>query len=68
MTPEEKAALEAKAGRAGQISTAEFVRRAVAAYDGETERDAAELRAVAGELGDHTYKDVARNRPCRPEA
>jgi hypothetical protein len=50
MTPEEKAALDSKAARAGQISTAEFVRRAVAAYDGESERDAAELRALLATL------------------
>jgi hypothetical protein len=50
MTPEEKAALDSKAAQAGRISTAEFVRRAVAAYDGETERDAAELRALLASL------------------
>ena len=46
MTPAEKAALDAKAERAGRISSAELVRRAVDAYDLADQREAEELRAV----------------------
>lgn len=47
MSPQEKAALEAKAERAGRISAGELVRRAVDAYDISEDREAAEeLRAV----------------------
>ena len=46
MTPDEKAALEAKAERSGRISAAELVRRAVAAYDLGDRREAEELRAL----------------------
>ena len=46
MSPQEKAALEAKARRAGRISAGELVRRAVAAYDDRTLTEAEELRTV----------------------
>ena len=46
MSPEEKAALDAKAARAGPVSAGELVRRAVAAYDDETLREAEELRLL----------------------
>lgn len=46
MSPEEKAALEAKAMRAGPVSAGELVRRAVEAYDEDTAREAEELRAL----------------------
>jgi hypothetical protein len=47
VTPEEKAALEAKAA-ALNLSTSEMVRRAVASYDPEL--DESELQALADEL------------------
>ena len=47
VTPEEKAAIEARAA-ALEISTSEMVRRAVASYDPEL--DAPELQALADEL------------------
>ncbi len=50
MSPEEKAALEAKAAQAGPISTAELVRRAVDAYDLADRGEAAELRRVLAVL------------------
>jgi hypothetical protein len=46
MSPQEKAALEAKARRAGKISAGELVRRAVAAYDDLALTEAEELRTV----------------------
>lgn len=46
MSPEEKAALEAKAMRAGPVSVGELVRRAVAAYDEEEAKEAEELRVL----------------------
>lgn len=46
MSPEEKAALDAKAVRAGPVSAGELVRRAVAAYDETEAREAEELRAL----------------------
>jgi hypothetical protein len=46
MTPDEKAALDAKAARSGHISAAELVRRAVDAYDLGDQQEAAELRAL----------------------
>lgn len=46
MTPKERAALDAKASRAGKISAGELVRRAVAAYDEHNTNEVAELRAV----------------------
>ena len=46
MTPEEKAALEAKSSRVGPISAAELVRRAVDAYDLADQSEAEELRAL----------------------
>ncbi len=46
MSPEEKAALDAKAARAGPVSAGELVRRAVAAYDEEEAREAEELRTL----------------------
>lgn len=48
MSPQEKAALEAKAAQAGPVSAAELVRRAVDAYDVGTDREAAELRQLLG--------------------
>jgi len=51
MSPKEKAALEAKAARAGRISAGELVRRAVAAYNTNSEPEAAELRALLDVLG-----------------
>ncbi len=50
MSPREKAALEAKARRAGRISAGELVRRAVAAYDEGAEAEAAELRLLLNVL------------------
>lgn len=55
MSPEEKAALDSKAVRAGRISAGELVRRAVEAYDEETMREAEELRALLRVLAD-THK------------
>ena len=46
MSPAEKAALEAKASRAGTASVAELVRRAVAAYDTDAAGEEAELRGL----------------------
>ena len=46
MTPDEKAALDAKAERSGRISAGELVRRAVAAYDLGDRQEAEELRAM----------------------
>jgi len=46
MSPAEKAALEAKAARAGQLSAGELVRRAVDAYDEDAQREAEELRVL----------------------
>lgn len=46
MSPREKQALDAKAARAGRISTGELVRRAVSAYDEGTVEEAAELREL----------------------
>jgi hypothetical protein len=46
MTPEEKAALEAKAKQAGAASTAEFVRHAVDAFEIAKPGEAEELAAV----------------------
>lgn len=46
MSPREKAALEAKARRAGKISAGELVRRAVAAYDEGAGDEASELRTL----------------------
>ncbi|MGH7213037.1 MAG: ribbon-helix-helix protein, CopG family, partial [Acetobacteraceae bacterium] len=46
MSPEEKAALEAKAARAGRLSAGELVRRAVDAYDEDAQREAEELRVL----------------------
>ncbi len=46
MSAEEKAALEAKAVRAGRLSAGELVRRAVDAYDEEAQREAEELRLL----------------------
>jgi hypothetical protein len=46
MSRAEKAALESRAAAAGRLSTAEFIRRATAAYDAETARDEAELAAL----------------------
>jgi len=46
MSPREKAALEAKARRAGKISAGELVRRAIAAYDEGTAEEASELRTL----------------------
>ena len=47
MSPDEKQALDAKAARAGRISTGELVRRAVTAYDeGGTAAEEAELRGL----------------------
>jgi hypothetical protein len=50
MTRDEKAALNAKAERAGRISAAELVRRAVAAYDLGDQREAEELRSLLDQL------------------
>jgi len=50
MSPAEKAALDAKAARAGPVSVGELIRRAVEAYDADTESDAAELRALLSVL------------------
>lgn len=44
MSPEEKEKLDSKAARAGRISSGEFVRRAVEAYNADTAGEAAELR------------------------
>ncbi len=46
MSPEEKLALEAKASMAGDISSAELVRRAVEAYDIARPGEAEELGAL----------------------
>ena len=46
MSPDEKQALDAKATRAGSISTGELVRRAVAAYDEDEAAEASELREL----------------------
>ena len=46
MSTREKAALEAKARRAGKISAGELVRRAVAAYDEGVTDETSELRAL----------------------
>lgn len=46
MSPAEKAALEAKAASAGPISAGELIRRAVEAYDVETQAEAEELQAL----------------------
>ena len=47
MSPAEKAALERRAAAAGRLSTAEFIRRAVATADeAGTEAEAAELAAL----------------------
>ena len=59
MTPEEKAALEAKASRVGPISTAELVRRAVDAYDLADQSEAEELRALL-DLFKHTRAETLR--------
>lgn len=50
MSPAEKAALDAKAARAGSVSAGELIRRAVEAYDEQAETDAAELRALLSAL------------------
>jgi hypothetical protein len=46
MSPAEKAALDAKAARAGPISAGELIRRAVAAYDQQAQAEAEELRGL----------------------
>lgn len=46
MSRAEKAALEAKAASAGPISAGELIRRAVEAYDVETQAEAEELRGL----------------------
>lgn len=46
MSPQEKAALEQKAARAGGVSTAELVRRAVDAYDETGDGEAEMLKAL----------------------
>lgn len=50
MSKEEKAALDARAARAGRICVGEFVRRAVEAYDEGAVRDASELRVLLDTL------------------
>lgn len=50
MSPAEKAALDAKAARAGSASVGELIRRAVEAYDEDAETDAAELRTLLSVL------------------
>lgn len=51
MSPEEKAALDAKAALAGPVSTAAFVRRAVGAYDAGAADEARELAEVLARFG-----------------
>jgi hypothetical protein len=46
MSPAEKAALDAKAASAGSISAGELIRRAVEAYDEQTQKEADELRGL----------------------
>ena len=46
MSPAERRVLETKASRAGKISAAELVRRAVDAYDEGSVAEAAELRTL----------------------
>ncbi len=66
MSPEEKAALDSKAARAGRISAGELVRRAVEAYDEETMREAEELRALLRVLaGTHEATMAAIDRTDR---
>lgn len=50
MSPAEKAALDAKASRAGSVSAGELIRRAVEAFDAEAEAEADELRALLSVL------------------
>ena len=59
MSPEEKAALEEKATRAGKISAGELVRRAVAAYDERAADEAAELRTLLDQFS-HTHAETLR--------
>jgi hypothetical protein len=46
MSPAEKAALDAKASRAGHIPVGQLIRRAVEAYDESAQNEAEELRAL----------------------
>lgn len=50
MSPAEKAALDAKVARAGSVSVGELIRRAVEAYDEDSEAEATELRALLSVL------------------
>ncbi len=58
MSPEEKAALEAKAAQAGS-SAGELVRRAVDAYDIGSQAEAEELRALLM-VFDETHNETLR--------
>ncbi|HEX5325699.1 MAG TPA: ribbon-helix-helix protein, CopG family [Acetobacteraceae bacterium] len=63
MSPEEKAALEAKAARAGS-SAGELVRRAVDAYEIGNQAEAEELRALVqafDEIHDDTLRRLDEN-------
>ncbi len=46
MSPGEKAALDAKAAKAGAISAGELIRRAVEAYDEQDQAEAVELKGL----------------------
>jgi hypothetical protein len=59
MTPQEKAALEAKAASAGSLSAAELVRRAVAAYDFADQDEAKELAELL-DLFKRTHAETIR--------
>jgi hypothetical protein len=59
MSPAEKAALDAKAASAGSISTGEFIRRAVRAYDENAEEEAAELKGLLSLLA-ATHEETVR--------
>jgi hypothetical protein len=62
MSPEEKAALDAKARRAGRISAGELVRRAVNAYQvesGDDAKEAEELRTLLG-VFERTHPETLR--------
>jgi hypothetical protein len=63
MSPAEKAALDAKAARAGPVSAGELIRRAVEAYDETEAAEAEELRALLSVLAathDETMRRLAR--------
>jgi hypothetical protein len=59
MSSAEKAALDAKAVHAGRISAGELIRRAVQAYDEESEMEADELRGLLTVLA-ATHQETLR--------